>query len=250
MQGLPPHLEVLGEARRPTMRDELQEERVVAAVHLVAHDRATQPERVRADLVLPPGVRLDAGEDVAGVREHGLEERRRRQRTRPFAHRGLHDDLAGLVGTERLVHHDGLRQGAFQQGVVGLRHPTPLHRGLRRGGRLIMLGDQDDPARLAVQPADEVQDVEPAPLLHRADERGPRTVLGRMADEPARLVEHQVIVVLLEQPARQLGRVDLGRRAARRHEVEVAHEVGGSRSCHPASGNAPPWKRASTSPTR
>ena len=250
MQGLPPHLQVLGEPRRPAMRDELQEKRVVAPVHLVAHDRATEPERVRADLVLAPGVRLDAGEHVAGVREHGLEERRRRQRARPLAHRGLHDDLAGLVGAERLIDHDRLRQGAFQQDVVGLRHPPPLHRGLRRGGRLVMLGDEDDPARLAVEPADEVQDVQPAPLLHRADERGPRTVLGRMADEPARLVEDQVVIILLEQPARQVGRVDLRRRAARRDEGEVAHGAGGSRSCRRPSGSGPPWKRASTSPTR
>ena len=203
-----------------------------------------------ADLVLAPRVRLDAGEDVTGVGEHRLEERRGREGAGPRAHGRLHDDLARLVRPERLVDHDRLGQGPLEQSVVGLGDPAPLHRGLRGGGRLVMLRDQDDPARLAIQAAHEVQDVHAPPLLDRADERGPRTILGRVADEPAWLVEHQVVVIFLEQPTREVGRVDLRRRAAGRDEGEIAHAMGGRRSWSCDAGNAPPWKRASTSPTR
>ena len=202
-----------------------------------------------ADLVLAAGVRLDARERVAIADEHRLEERRRGQRAGAFAHGGLHHDLTGLVGTERLVDHDRLLELALEQRVIGLEHHASLHRGLRGGRGVVMLGDEDHAAGLAVESADEVRDVHLLPFLDRADERRPRAVLRRMADEPARLVEDHEVVVFLDEPLGQLGRIHLRRGAARRDEGIIGHRTGGRRSCQ-ASGSPWPRRRARTSPTR
>lgn len=115
-------------------------------------------------------MRLHTREGVAITHEHGLEERRGGQGAGAFAHGGLHDDLAGLVGTERLIDHNGLLELALEQRVVGLDHHAALHRGLRGGGGIVMLRDEDHAARLAVEAAHEMRDVHLLPFLDRADE--------------------------------------------------------------------------------
>ena len=249
MQSLAAHLKRGAQALGPAVRDEFHVERIIAAVELVADDRQPEPESVGADLVLAARVRLHTCERVAIAHQHGLEERRGGQSAGTFAHGRLHHDLAGLVGAERLIDHHRLLELALEQRVVGLEHHASLHRGLRGGGGVVMLGDEDHAAGLAVEAADEVRDLHLLPFLDRADERGPRAVLRRVADEPARLVEDHVVVVLLDQPLRQLGRIHLRRGAARRDEGIVGHRTGGRRSCQ-ASGNPWPRRRARTSPTR
>ena len=218
------------------MRDEFHVERVVAAVKFVTDHRQPEPEGVGTDLVLTPGVRLHARERVAITHQHRLEERRGGQSAGAFADGGLHHDLAGLVGAERLVDHDGLLELALEQRVVGLEHHASFHRGLCGGGGVVVLGDEDHAAGLAVESADEVRDFHLLPFLDRADKRGPRSVLRRMADEPTRLVEDHVVVVFLDEPLGQLGRIHLRRGAAGRDEGIVGHRTGGRRSCQ-ASGN-------------
>jgi hypothetical protein len=54
-----------GQAGSPAVLEELEEERLVGPVDLVAGHRVSQPGGVNADLMETPGPRLDLGEGVA-----------------------------------------------------------------------------------------------------------------------------------------------------------------------------------------
>ena len=68
----------------------------------------------------------------------------------------LHEDGARRVDAERLVNRDRLGQLAREDRQVRLPDPPVLHRRLKEARRTGILRQHDDPARLAVEPEDQV----------------------------------------------------------------------------------------------
>jgi hypothetical protein len=195
--------ELARQAIGPAVAGELEVERGVATVELVAHHGMPQPKSMGANLVLASGVWLDAGKGEAPGTGEWLEEGRGWRTIR--AHGGAYGDLAGLVGPEWLFDQGGFGELALEKGEVGLVDPATFHSGLRDGGGAGMLGEEDDATGLAVEAADEVGRGHTAPLTDCAYERGPGSILGGMAYDPAGLVKDEEVFVLLDQPGPNLG---------------------------------------------
>ncbi len=182
------------------MLNEFQEYLVGLTVKLVPNDGIPQPKRMGTNLMLAAG-------DGTNLTEREAARRLQRFENRLGALGGVrasHSDLGRHGGFQifgqALLDVRLLSQLAMQDGQVGLGDLALLDGALITPGRGTMFGQQDEPAGLAIQTANQMQRLQAGQLATGPDEAGPWPGLGWMADDPAGLVDDQKVVVIDEYP--------------------------------------------------
>ena len=214
-------------AERGDLRDEVgvRRHRPTPAIGPVADDGRAQMGEVHADLVRAarPQGRLQQRER-RGAREP-LEDpvAREGRATRPGGAHGHPQPVAGIASDRGLDHARRVRQPAVHQREIAPLDGPGLELAGQRRVRAVVLGDDEEAGRAAIQPVDDARPpraADPGKVRAAVREQGmhqgprpmPRT---RVHDEPHGLVHHQEVRVLVDDGERnRLGheREGLGRR--------------------------------------
>lgn len=210
VESLPVEEEAGRETGRPAGLDEVEVTAFVGAIELVPHDRMPGMGGVDADLVHASGERVtaDQGESHAGLlfkATHHLET------GEGFLAVGMNDlfDPHGRFGhvafaQERSVDEELVAfRPSVHDGEVGFAELPAFHRLAQHAGGGLVFRDEDDPARLAVEPVDQGKMAAAGPFVGaeglKTIEQGRRIPRnGRVHHQMRGLVHDEVILGLIE----------------------------------------------------
>ena len=176
MQRLSRQFEFARVARRQSVFAKIEIQPFVVPVKFVADDAVSDVLRVNADLMFASRVQFDAGERVAVPAKKRLEKSYRRARIGTVADALFHEHGARRIRTQRRVHKLRRREFAFENRHVSFGNLPSLDRLLAFARRFAIERDENDAARLAIEPRNKMHRRAAALFPHGADETRPRTV--------------------------------------------------------------------------
>ena len=186
--------------------------RGAGAIDRIARDRVADGVEMDPDLVRPPGHQVELEQGPLG---EPLANAIAGDRRAAVGHDRHLRPVLRVAPDRRLDAADGGGHAALDERQVRLLDPAGLELGHDRGLRRVGPGDHQQPARIAVEAMDDARPLDAgdaAPGLavavrqERVDQRAARMTGRRVDDEAGRLVDDQQVVVLVDDPQRDVGR--------------------------------------------